>query len=105
MDQAYERWMATLRRAAYSRAVEGWTERKGTRGGKVLEVRKYSDTLLLALLKAKDPSFRDRLAVDSTVRGSVAHTGSIELGGMDAEDRDSVRALLIKNRQARISEN
>ncbi len=104
MDAAHERWIGTLRRAAYSRAVEGWVERKGTRGGQVLEVRKFSDVLLLALLKAKDPAFKDRVAIDSTVRGHVDHGGSIKLEGLDPEDLATCRNLLLKNRRA-ISEN
>ena len=106
MDESLERWLGSMRQAAYSRAVQGWVERKGTRGGTVLDVRKYDGALLMFLLKGNDPRFRDRVQVDSNVRGKVEHGGRIEIAELGAADREAVRGLLMRARERALpSEN
>ena len=62
---------------ARRRAVEGWQEPVWYQGDQVGTVRKYSDTLLICLLKAHHPEkYADRqkseTTLDATVQGSVS---------------------------------
>lgn len=57
---------------ARRRAVEGWQEPVWYQGDQVGTVRKYSDTLLICLLKAHHPEkYADRQKNDTTVRGEL----------------------------------
>ena len=62
---------------ARRRAVEGWQDPVWHQGQQVGTVRKYSDTLLICLLKAHHPEkYADRqkseTVLDATVQGSVS---------------------------------
>ena len=62
---------------ARRRAVEGWQDPVWHQGQQVGTVRKYSDTLLICLLKAHHPEkYADRqkseTTLDATVQGSVS---------------------------------
>lgn len=63
---------------ARRRAVEGWQEPVWYQGDQVGTVRKYSDTLLICLLKAHHPEkYADRQKTDTTVSGSVSMDVSV----------------------------
>lgn len=58
---------------ARRRAVEGWTEPVWHKGEMCGAVRKFSDTLLIVLLKAHHPEkYAERQKVDQTVSVSLA---------------------------------
>jgi hypothetical protein len=61
--EAQEDAIDLLEAEARRRAVEGWVEPVYQKGGKVGEVRKFSDTLLVLKLKAKKPEYRDKYEV------------------------------------------
>lgn len=48
------------------RAVTGWLDPVYQGGAKVGTIRKFSDTLLIFLKKARDPAFRDRAQMELT---------------------------------------
>ena len=72
-----------LRGEAFRRAVLGWDEPAVSAGkvvidpetGRPLMIRKHSDAVLLAMLKARVPEYRDRSEVD--VRGELAQTHKV----------------------------
>ena len=58
---------------ARRRAVEGWQDPVWHQGQQVGTVRKYSDTLLICLLKAHHPEkYADRSKTDTTVNGNLS---------------------------------
>lgn len=62
-DEVIEDTTEEMEREAYRRAVEGWRERGiyNDDGEEVGEVRKFSDTLMIFLLKARRPqTYRDQ---------------------------------------------
>ena len=63
---------------ARRRAVEGWQDPVWHQGQQVGTVRKYSDTLLICLLKAHHPEkYADRQKTDTTVSGNVSMDVSV----------------------------
>lgn len=65
-----------LEMEAWHRAVEG-DETPMTVAGKRVDVYRKSDTLLIFLLKAHDPKYRDRY--DVNMSGEIEHTGQVTL--------------------------
>lgn len=65
-DSAILDGVDALEGEALRRAVRGVIEPVVSAGKLVTKVRKYSDTLLIFLLKARDPRFRDKSAVELT---------------------------------------
>lgn len=57
-DEAVKVGLQVLKDEAWRRAYQGVLEPKGIAGKKVM-VRKYSDTLLMFLIKQHDPSYRE----------------------------------------------
>jgi hypothetical protein len=66
-DQAADR----LEQEAVRRAVDGWDEPVYQMGAQVGVVRKFDSGLLMFLLRAKKPEFKDKLQVDGNVSGGV----------------------------------
>lgn len=60
---ALKQGLEVLKDEAWRRAHEGVLEPKGIAGRKVM-VRKYSDTLLMFLIKQADPTFREHFDVN-----------------------------------------
>ena len=81
--QAYEQGTDLLEKEAQRRAVEGVDEPRMIGQGdnaELITVRKYSDTLLIFLLKARRPGkFRERVQVDHGLEGGkpivIEHRG------------------------------
>lgn len=70
-DDAYKRGTEFMEDEARRRAIEGTTKPIFYQGVQCGQVQEYSDTLMLALLKARDPAkFRER--ADVNVSGNIA---------------------------------
>ena len=67
-----EPYRDTLTEEVHRRAVDGITEPVFYRGEMVATVRKYSDTLLMFLLKREDPSYRDSYRAPEDDSGKVS---------------------------------
>jgi hypothetical protein len=64
-EEALEEGTEVLEAEAYRRGM-GWTETRHDKNGKPYEVYRYSDNLLMFMLKKRDPSYRDRVDVSIT---------------------------------------
>lgn len=67
-QDAYEAGTDVIRDEVRRRGVDGWDEPVFQRGELVGHIRKYSDTLLLAEAKRRDPSYRDNARLEVTGR-------------------------------------
>jgi hypothetical protein len=77
-----------LEAEARRRAFEG-TEKPVYQGGrKVGKVREYSDTLMIFILKAKKPEYRDRHDINLDVKGTIALNDLIDDSGSDDSSGD-----------------
>lgn len=91
MEEAKARYIRTLEAEAHRRAVDGWDEDRLGPGGVMYSVRKFSDTLLLHLLKKKAPEEHgDRVVVDQTTHV----TGELGLANLSRESREQLRQIL-----------
>ena len=82
----------TLLVTAIKRATQGWDEPHFYQDAVVGHVRKFSDTLLLALLKAKFPNeFKDRS--ETTVNASLEAVRKLD-PGVDRLPQDKLEALI-----------
>ena len=93
MEQAHAEYVSTLEKEAHRRAVEGWDEDRMGAGGIMYQVRKFSDALLLHLLKKNDPEKHgDKVVVDQkTVTVSPADIG---LDKLSLEERRQLLQLM-----------
>jgi hypothetical protein len=64
-----------LEAEAYRRAVEGVEQPVYYKGEKCGTVTRYSDRLLLALMRAKKPEYRDRFEVSADLGGELSVKG------------------------------
>lgn len=93
-DEAMDRAIDTLEAEAWRRARDGVPEFVTTgkglvmdKEGKPIMQNRYSDTLLITLLKAHRPErFRDRSSVDMNVTGNLAEL--IDAGRKRVQGRD-----------------
>lgn len=102
--QAMGDYVGLLKAEAQRRAVEGWEERPvlDKEGNVVGHVQKYSDTLLLALLKRSDDGYKERVQVDAETKhtGVVTHQHAhgVELEqmykDMQPEEREAWKVVL-----------
>jgi hypothetical protein len=88
-DDALDQAGDVMEREALRRAVEGWNEPvfgsmgQGLGSGQVGTVRKYSDTLLIFLLKGARPEkFRER--------ADVRHSGKIDVSKLSDDELQSI---------------
>lgn len=90
-EAAMQIYIDALHEEAYRRAVDGIDEEYYHKTGEVSCVKtKYSDTLLLALLKRHDPGFKDRVEIDQrTLSLSRVELGSVN----DLSEEDRLRIL------------
>lgn len=80
-----------LRREAFRRAVVGWEEPVVSAGKMVCTVRKKSDAVLLAMLKARVPEYRDKVDINTTIQGNVTYDINL---AQDAEASAHANAFL-----------
>lgn len=77
-DEAHEAACDALEQEARRRATKGVNEPVFHKGAKVATVKKYSDTLLIFLMKGAMPEkYRER--VDNTHSGHLQHTARIDV--------------------------
>ena len=60
-----------IRAEIFRRGHDGWDEPQFSAGKHMGNVRKYSDTLLIFLAKARMPEFREKQSLEVTTPGSV----------------------------------
>lgn len=92
----------TIRAELFRRAVQGVEEPVVSMGslvyhqGKPLTVKKYSDSLLALLAKARMPEFRDKSSVDvnASIHGTVQHIR--KLHALSDEELDLLEQLAAK---------
>jgi len=107
--EAEMRFVDALRESARQRAQDGWveTERYDEDGNLVQRTRKYSDRLLVELLRRKDPAFRPEVRIDQATHVQVEMEGVVELkhamAEMSDEELDALE-LLLKKKQERDSQ-
>ena len=91
-EDALETFADKIEDAARQRAVDGWDENV-TSNGKVIGTKHvYSDSLLLALLKAKRPSqYRERQSLDVTSSGKELQ--ALTLDGLADTDKREILKL------------
>lgn len=63
-DEARECGIEVLKDEAHRRAYDGVEEPVFYQGEEVARIRKYSDTLLMFLIKQADPSYREHFQID-----------------------------------------
>lgn len=66
--QAKQAFRDSLRAEAQKRAVEGWLEPVFQQGRKVGQIRRKSDQVLLAMLRANCKEYRERVDLSVTIR-------------------------------------
>ncbi len=79
-ESALELFVDSLESAAHQRAVVGWEEPIFQGGQRVGHIRKYSDSLLLAMLRARIPAYRPAAPAQTvTVTQAPKETDPIKL--------------------------
>lgn len=74
-EDMVEIWRAKVEAETIRRAMIGIEEPVFYQGNEVGKVRKFSDHLLLAILKRYDPAYREKTQVDLNVAGGVLVVG------------------------------
>jgi hypothetical protein len=86
-----------MEREAYRRAVEGVPEPVFHKGEEIATINRYSDTLLIFMLKARKPeTYRERFDVNHS--GKVATPERPDLSKLDLEEAEQLTRLLAKAR-------
>lgn len=107
-----ERTTEQMEREAYRRAVDGWVERDvfDSEGIAIGQVRKFSDSLLTFMLKARRPTvYRENVRVEhSGPEGGPIETREL-LGGKDTLElspatRRKIAAALVKEAEAQAAD-
>jgi hypothetical protein len=91
-EDAWQRGIAALEDEAVRRAYQGVQRPVFSKGVQVGSVTEYSDSLLMFLLKSRDPRFRDKTSVEMTGKdGGPIKTDGIDLSKLST---DELRNLL-----------
>jgi len=94
-EEAHEKSVERLEQEARRRAVEGWEEPVFHKGKVVGKVRKYSDTLLIFLLKGAAPDkYRERVQTEHTGRIDSNMTVTHDLRKLSAEKLAQLESIL-----------
>ena len=93
-EEAAKIGAARLEDEARRRAVEGWQEPVWYQGVECGAVRKYSDTLLICLLKAHHP---DRYADRQRIEQKTEHSGSVAIEHALAPELEAVCDSLLND--------
>lgn len=84
-----------MEREAYRRAVEGVTEPVVSAGKHVTDVQKFSDTLLIFMLKGRRPErFRENVKVEHA--GTVGHKQALDLSKLSDKELATMEQLTAK---------
>ena len=103
VEQAKADYLTTLEREATRRAVQGWDVPVTVAGGREV-VRKFSDPLLVHLLKRNAPEKHgDRMQIEQTGKVEVTRAADrFDLSKLSKKEQATLRKLLAK---ARIEES
>lgn len=94
-DEIIDATTDTLEREAYRRATLGVEEPIYYKGQEVGKVRRYSDTLLIFLLKGRKPDvYRDRFEHTGAGGGPIGHR--LDLSGLSDEELEVLRRIKAK---------
>jgi hypothetical protein len=92
-EESYAIGVEVLEKEAYRRAVDGNERPVFQRGVQIGTERQFSDSLLMFLLKARDPRFRDKATVEMTGKdGGPVQTEGIDLSKLSIDERRSILA-------------
>lgn len=91
--QAQQIFIRKLEAEAVRRATEGWEENRVTNKGDHYTVRKFSDALLLALLKANN---KVKYADHKVVETHTDKPQSVNWSKLSPEEQDAIRLMLEK---------
>jgi len=94
--QARKQAADALEDEAIRRAQLGTLEPVYANGQKIGTKRRYSDSLLALLLKARKPEYKDRIAQEHS--GEVLHTHTVDLTALDESELDSLERIVTKAR-------
>ena len=93
-EDAYQRGVAVLEDEAFRRAHDGVQRPVYYKGAIVDHVREFSDSLLMFLLKARDPRFRDKTQVEMTGKdGGPIKTEGIDFSKLSTDELRHALAL------------
>jgi hypothetical protein len=93
-DELVDRSTDLLEREAYRRAAVGVEEPVFYQGKKVGVVKRFSDTLLIVLLKARKPDmYRERVEHTGAGGGPVEHRMRLDLKGLTDEQLAALEAI------------
>ncbi len=76
------------------RAIEGVVEQRFGPNGAVISLRRFSDTLLLALAKRHIPEYREQRSVAVTADVNVTHDHKVDVSLLSPAQREALRVLL-----------
>lgn len=93
-DETVERSTELLEREAYRRAAVGVEEPVFYQGKQVGKVKRFSDTLLMFLIKARKPDmYRERVEHTGAGGGPVEHRMRLDLRGLTDEQLVALEAI------------
>lgn len=94
-DEVEHETTDAMEREAFRRAVEGTTEPVVSAGKHVTDVQKYSDTLLIFMLKSRRPEkFRENVKVEHG--GEIKHAPKHDLSKLSDEELEQMERLSAK---------
>jgi hypothetical protein len=94
-EDAYQRGIAVLEDEAVRRAYHGVQRPVYQRGVVAGHVTEYSDSLLMFLLKSRDPRFRDKATVEMTGAGGgpIKTEGGLDLAKLSTDELRHLYAI------------
>ena len=101
-DDAIKEAIDSLHESARVRAEEGVAEPVYYKGEVCGTVQKYSDSLLMSLLKAHDPRFKDQVNLNHATPGGVQlQHAAIDMSVYTEAERAQLQGLIHKQLQAK----
>jgi hypothetical protein len=93
-EDAWQRGIAVLEDEAVRRAYHGNERPVFQKGVQVGSVKEFSDSLLMFLLKSRDPRFRDKATVEMTgAGGGPIKTDAVDLSKLSTDELRDLFAL------------
>lgn len=93
-DSTISAFKTTIEDEIRRRAIEGVDEPRFANGALVGTVRKYSDTLLLALARRHIPEYREVRQLDVTGDVKVRHEHTVDISALSPAQREALRVLM-----------
>jgi hypothetical protein len=94
-EDAYQRGIAVLEEEAVRRAYHGTERPIFQKGVQVGSIKEFSDSLLMFLLKSRDPRFRDKATVEMTGAGGgpIKTEGGLDLTKLSTDELRNLYAI------------